>query len=143
MEYVKLYWKRLWVHAKAPTRATPLAAGTDLYSAFEYFIPPRGKVTVDTGIQLVIPSGHYGRLATKSGKSKKYSLEVGAGVIDMDYMGSLQVVMYNHSDKPCEIVQGESIVQVILEKVSIPLLEEIQEISPTSRGDKGFGALDL
>ena len=69
-------------------------------------------------------------------------MEVGAGVIDMDYIGSLQVVMYNHSDKPYEIVQGEPIVQIILEKISIPLLEEIQEISPTMRGDKGFGALD-
>ena len=143
MEYVNLYWKKLLDHAKAPTRATPLAAGTDLYSAFEYFIPPKGKVTIDTGIQLVIPTGHYGRLAAKSGKSKKYSLEVRAGVIDMDYMGSLQLVVYNHSDKPYEVVQGESIVQVILEKISTPLLEEIQEISPTSREDKGFGALDL
>ena len=142
MEYVQLYWKRVWDHAKAPTRATPLAAGTDLYSAFEYFIPPGGKVTVDTGLQVVIPSGYYGRLAAKSGKSKNHSLEVGAGVIDVDYVGSLQVIMYNHSDKPYEIVQGEPIVQIILEKISIPLLEEIQEISPTTRGDRGFGALD-
>ena len=142
MEYVKLYWKRVWDHAKAPTRATPLAAGTDLYSAFEYFIPPRGKVTIDTGIQLVIPPGYYGRLATKSGNSKNHSLEVGAGVIDMDYIGSVQVLMYNHSDKPYEVVQGKAIVQIILEKISIPLLEEIQEISPTTRGDRGFGALD-
>ena len=142
MEYVKLYWKRLWDHAKAPTKATPLAVGTNLYSAFECFIPPRGKVTIDTGIQVVIPPGYYGRLAAKSGKSKKHSLEVGAGVIDMDYIGSVQVVMYNHSDKPYEVVQGEAIMQIILEKISIPLLEEIQEIYPTSRGDKGFGALD-
>ena len=142
MEYVKLYWKRLLTHAKAPTRATPLAAGTDLYSAFEYFIPPRGKVVIDTGIQLIIPTGHYGRLAAKSGKSKNYSLEVGAGVIDMDYTGSLQVVMYNHSDKPYDIGQGEPVVQIILEKISIPLLEEVKEISPTSRGTQGFGALD-
>ena len=60
----------------------------------------------------------------------------------MDYIGSVQVVMYNHSDKPYEVVQGEAIMQIILEKISIPLLEEIQEIYPTSRGDKGFGALD-
>ena len=110
MVYVKLYWKRVWDHAKAPTRATPLAAGTDLYSAFEYFIPPRVKVIVHTGLQVVIPSGYYGRLAAKSGKSKNHSLEVGTGVIDMDYVGSLQVIMYNHSDKPYEIVQGEPIV---------------------------------
>ena len=142
MEYVKLYWKRLLDHAKAPTRATLLTAGTDLYSAFEYSIPPRGKVTIDTGIQLVIPTGHYGRLAAKSGKSKNHSLEVGAGVIDMDYTGSLQVIMYNHSDKSYDVEQGEPVVQIILEKISIPLLEEIQEISPTLRGDQGFGALD-
>ena len=142
MEHVKLYWKRFWEHAKAPTRVTSLAAGTDLYSAFEYFIPPKGKVIIDTGIQLVIPSGYYGRLAAKSGKSKNYSLEVGAGVIDMDYTGPLKVVMYNHGEHMYEVVQGEPIVQIILEKISIPLLEEIQEISPTTRGSQGFGDMD-
>ena len=67
---------------------------------------------------------------------------MGAGVIDMDYTGSLKVVMYNHSDQPYEVVQGEPIVQMILEKISIPLLEEIQVISPTLRGDQGFGEID-
>ena len=134
--------RTFWDHAKAPIRATPWAAGTDLYSAFEYFIPPRGKVTIDTGIQLIIPVGYYGRLAAKSGKSKNHSLEIGAGVIDVDYTGPVHVVTYNHSDKPYEVVQGEPIVQVVLEKIAIPLLEEIQETSETPRGDKGFGALD-
>ena len=41
-----------------------------------------------------------------------------------------------------EVVQGKAIVQIIVEKISIPLLEEIQEISPTTREDRGFGALD-
>ena len=60
----------------------------------------------------------------------------------MDYIGSVQVLMYNHSDKPYEVVQGKAIVQIILEKISVPLLEEIPEKSPTTRGDRGFGALD-
>ena len=103
---------------------------------------PRGKVIIDTGIQLIIPTGHYGRLAAKSEKSKNHSLEVGAGVIDMDYTGSLQVIMYNHSDKPYNVGQGEPVVQIILEKISIPLLKEVKEVSSTSRGDRGFGTLD-
>ena len=60
----------------------------------------------------------------------------------MDYTRSLKVVMYNHSDQPYEVVQGEPIAQIILEKISIPLLEEIQVISPTLRGNQGFGEID-
>ena len=142
MEYVKLYWKRFWEHAKPPTRATPFAAGLDLYSAFDYMIVPNGKAVVDTGIQFVFPQGYYGRLAGKSGNSSKYSIEIGAGVIDSDYTGSVKAIVYNHSEQPLEIHQGKCIVQMILEKIAFPLLEEIQQLQPTERGELGFGSLD-
>ena len=71
---------------------------------------------MDTGIQLIIPLGYYGRLAAKSGISKKYSLDIGAGVIDIAYTGP--------------------------EKAALPLLEEIQEIAPTTRNDRGFRELE-
>ena len=42
-EYIKVYYKKFWEHAKVPDRATPFSAGSDLYSAFEYCIPREAK----------------------------------------------------------------------------------------------------
>ena len=36
--------------------------------------------------------------------------------------------MYNFGDKTYEVEQGEPVVQIILEKIALPILEEIQEI---------------
>ena len=54
-EYIKVYYKKFWEHAKVPDRATPFSAGSDLYSAFEYCIFREGQTAIDTGIGAVIP----------------------------------------------------------------------------------------
>ena len=56
-EYIKVYYKKFWEHAKVPDRATPFSAGSDLYSAFEYCIPREGQTAIDTGIGTVILRG--------------------------------------------------------------------------------------
>ena len=53
-EYIKVYYKKFWEHAKVPDRATPFSAGSDLHSAFEYCIPKEGQTAIDTGIGAVI-----------------------------------------------------------------------------------------
>ena len=59
-EYIKVYYKKFWEHAKVPDGATPFSAGSDLYSAFEYCIPKQGQTAIDTGIGAVIPPTHQG-----------------------------------------------------------------------------------
>ena len=48
-EYIKVYYKKFWEHAKVPDRANPFSAGSDLYSAFEYCIPREGQTAIDSG----------------------------------------------------------------------------------------------
>ena len=45
-----------------PTRGSPLAAGFDLASAYDYVIPARGKELVKTDISIAVPEGTYGRV---------------------------------------------------------------------------------
>ena len=49
-EYIKIYYKKFWEHAKVLDRATPFSAGSDLYSAFEYCVPREGQTAIETGI---------------------------------------------------------------------------------------------
>ena len=99
MEHVKLYYKKLCELATTPTRATVHSVGPDLTSTFDYVILPYKKVTIDTGIQFIIPLGYYGRVASQPGKTEKHSLQVGARVIDPDYTGTVKIIMFNFSSQ--------------------------------------------
>ena len=83
--------------------------------------------------------GYYGRLASKSGLAILYQLHVGTGVIDTDYTGEIMVLLINTASHVHPIIKGDPIAQLILEKVSIPILKEVPELPPTTRGAHGCG----
>ena len=64
-----------------PTRATPYAAGLDLYSAQNILLPAFGKVRVNTGLRIGMPHGTYGRLASRSGLAWDHRVTVQGGVV--------------------------------------------------------------
>jgi len=70
----------------------------------------------------------------------KNSIDVGAGVIDVDYRGSVGVILFNHSDVDFNITYGDRIAQLILQKIYTPEVEEVQELDDTERAAGGFGS---
>ena len=94
---------------------------------------------VDTGVQIEIPSGCYGRVAARSGLSVNHGLDVGAGVIDPDYRGTIKILMRNLSDTDDEMKKGDRIAQIICERIVQADAEEVKELKPIIRGQKGFG----
>ncbi|MEJ1278686.1 deoxyuridine 5'-triphosphate nucleotidohydrolase, mitochondrial isoform X1 [Cricetulus griseus] len=137
---VSLRFVRLSEHATAPTRGSARAAGYDLYSAYEYTIPPMEKAIVKTDIQIAVPSGCYGRVAPRSGLAVKHFIDVGAGVIDEDYRGNVGVVLFNFGKEKFEVKKGDRIAQLICERIFYPDLEEVQTLDDTARGSGGFGS---
>uniref|UniRef100_A0A8C9GHE7 Deoxyuridine 5'-triphosphate nucleotidohydrolase n=1 Tax=Piliocolobus tephrosceles TaxID=591936 RepID=A0A8C9GHE7_9PRIM len=111
---MQLRFARLSEHATAPTRGSPRAAGYDLYSAYDYTIPPMEKALVKTDIQIALPSGCYGRVA---------------GVIDEDYRGNVGVVLFNFGKEKFEVKKGDRIAQLICERIFYPEIEEVQVAS--------------
>ena len=133
----------LFRSAKTPSRATPGSVGYDLYSTEDHIILPGHRAVVSTGIQIGLPPGTYGRIAPKSGQSVKHGIHVGAGVIDQDYSGEVKVVLFNlDMNKTFVIRQGYRIAQLVIEKIDLPEVEEVQEITYESdvRGEGGFGS---
>uniref|UniRef100_A0A2K6FSX1 Deoxyuridine 5'-triphosphate nucleotidohydrolase n=1 Tax=Propithecus coquereli TaxID=379532 RepID=A0A2K6FSX1_PROCO len=86
---MQLRFARLSEHTTAPTRGSARAAGYNLYSAYDYTIPPMEKTVVKIDIQIALPAGCYGRVAPCSGLAAKHFIDVGAGVIDEDYRGNV------------------------------------------------------
>ena len=139
MNYIELPFVKMSADAKIPTRATEESAGLDLYSPVDYIIPPHGQLLVPTQIKLRVPLGYYGRLASKSSLAILHQLHVEAGVIDPDYTGEIMVLLINTASRVHNLTKGTPIAQLILEKISTPLLKEVDKLPPTTRGAQGCG----
>lgn len=132
--------KKLSTQAIIPTRGSALAAGYDLYAAYDGIVPARGKALIKTDIAIRVPHGTYGRVAPRSGLAWKNSIDVGAGVIDEDYRGNVGVILFNHSDADFSVTAGDRIAQLIIEKIVYAEVMEVEELEDTARGEGGFGS---
>ena len=132
--------KLLSPKATLPVKGTTLAAGYDLSSAQQLTIPVNGRALVPTDISLSVPKGTYGRIAPRSGLAVKHGITTGAGVIDADYTGPIGIVLFNHGDQDFQIREGDRIAQLILEQIADKPVIQVQELTQTTRGDKGFGS---
>mmetsp|Transcript_7018 Transcript_7018/g.8860 ORF Transcript_7018/g.8860 Transcript_7018/m.8860 type:complete len:188 (+) Transcript_7018:168-731(+) len=137
---MKLKVKKLSENAMLPTRGSPLSAGYDLYSAMAGVVPARGKALLKTDLAIACPENTYGRIAPRSGLAWKKSIDVGAGVIDADYRGNVGIILFNLSDVDFEVKKGDRIAQLILERICMADLEEVEDLDATERAAGGFGS---
>ena len=86
-----------------------------------------------------IPRGHCGLLVSKSGLNVKNDL-TSTGLIDEGYTGEILVKLYNHSNWPYMVSQGDKISQLVILPVNHESIELVEEISGGERGDDGFGS---
>ncbi|AOP31517.1 dUTPase [Skunkpox virus] len=128
--------------AKTPTRQSQHAAGYDLYSAYDYTIPPGERRLIKTDIRMSMPKFCYGRIAPRSGLSLK-GIDVGGGVIDEDYRGNIGVILINNGKDTFKINTGDRIAQLIYQRIYYPDLEEVQSLDSTNRDAQGFGSTGL
>jgi len=128
--------------AKVPERGSSESAGYDLYSYETIRILPGQTQLYDTGISFKVPVGTYGRIAPRSGMSKK-GLMVNAGVIDRDYTGPIKIMLHNLSSDTYTVNKNDRIAQLILEKIKTPTIEIVDNLDDTQRGSGGFGSTGI
>jgi dUTP pyrophosphatase len=129
--------------AKEPARGSAGAAGYDLFAAKDIMLPARGKCLVPTDVSMAIPDGYYGRIAPRSSVSWKHHIDVGAGVIDADYRGTVGVVLFNLADTEFSIEKHMRVAQLVLTKIETPDINVVDELDDTNRGVGGFGSTGL
>jgi dUTP pyrophosphatase len=127
-----------------PDYATAGAAGADLCAAVEddLVLEPGGRVAVPTGLVVEIPMDFEGQVRPRSGLAIRDGLTVvnAPGTIDSDYRGELKVLMVNLGSEPATIIRGERIAQLVIAPVTRAIFVESAELSPSERGDGGFGS---
>jgi len=129
--------------AKLPSKGSWFSAGHNLYALKDVLIPARGQKLIGTGIAIGIPQGTYARIAPQSGLTYKESIGIGGGVIDANYTGEVKVIMMNHGKKRYQVQEGDRIAQMIIEKIDMSGMMEVDHLPITDRGNKGFGSRDL
>ncbi|CAM9115025.1 unnamed protein product, partial [Chrysoparadoxa australica] len=158
--------KKLSEHASMPTRGSEHAAGFDLAAAHDTVIPKGGKGIVKTDLSIVTPPNTYARIAPRSGLAVKKMIDVGAGVskckqapntplipfasssptcttnlvVDHDYRGPVGVVLFNFGSEDFVVAKGDRVAQLVLERISMATVEEVEELPDSVRGAAGFGS---
>ena len=132
--------KRLSENSFVPTLGSNHSAGYDLYSAYDYVVPARDRCLIKTDIAISIPDDCYARVASRSGLAVKFGIDVGAGVIDKDYVGNIGAVLFNHTDLDFIVKKGDRIAQLILEKIHYATVTVVDTLEETDRGANGFGS---
>lgn len=133
--------------AHLPERQTSGSVGYDLTTVERRVLAPGELYLFDTGVKVAIPSGHYGRIAPRSGLAVRFAINVLAGVIDQDYRDNVKVVLINHSQQAVVIDAGSRVAQLILEKCSTLPVRTVDELPPPDQSDQfskercgGFGS---
>lgn len=139
--------------ARLPEKAHVYDAGFDLFLAFEketdqsgYYgltIGPGDRCICHTGVHLKLMPGWEAQIRPRSGNAAKKGLTVlnTPGTIDADYTGEIMVILYNSSQDPVTLEEGDKIAQMVLKEVPITALVQLEN-KPTNeiRGDAGLGS---
>ena len=139
----ELQVKILRENAVLPMRGSAGAAGYDLCAASSCVIPSRGKGTLGIGPAVALLAGTYARIAPRSGLAICNFIDVGVGVVDSDYRGKIQVILFNQSAEDFKVQSGDQIAQLILQRIETPQVKKVATLDDTDRGAGGFGSTGI
>ena len=121
-------------------RSTSEAAGYDLYSSEDITIPAHNRSKVVTDIAIHDPKGTYGQTALQLGLAMKHASDIGAGVIDKDYLRPLMICLIYNSQKDFQVKIEARIAGLILERIRNPETKLVKSLNLTETGTQGFGS---
>jgi dUTP pyrophosphatase len=129
--------------ARPPARAHEDDAGLDLHAAEATVIGPGERASVGTGVAVAIPPEHGGLVLPRSGLAAKHGISLvnAPGLIDPGYRGEVRVLLLNTDrETPFEVEPGDRIAQLVLVKLAVPALAQVDTLDDTVRGAGGFGS---
>ena len=130
-----------------PKYETSQSAGMDIRANIDVPIAlkPLERVLVKTGLYISLQPGYEAQVRPRSGLALKKGITVlnSPGTIDADYRGEIGVILVNLSSENFIIEDGERVAQLVIAKYEQVALEDVEELSETKRGTKGFGSTGL
>ena len=131
--------KKLHENAVIPRYSRNGDAALDLTATSVSF--DKGLFSYGTGLAIEIPENHVGILVPRSSLSNyDLSLTNSIGILDSNFRGEILLKFRSTREFPKIFIVGERIGQLMI--LPIPTIDfvEVQELSETNRGSKGFGS---
>ena len=102
---------------------------------------PNYSKKVPLGVAVEIPEGYVMLLIPRSSTWKTpLRMPNSVGVIDSDYRGEVCALLQNTHHLTWTVEAGERLVQGVIVPVPSVQIQEVEELSETSRGVGGFGS---
>lgn len=130
-------------HEESPTPKymTPGSAGADLHSMINAVLEPGETRMFTTGLRVEIPAHHFGLVTSRSSMARKGIVVANApGVVDSDYRGDMNVLLFNRTKSDYHVKKGDRIAQLLIVPVEQVRFIQTEELSDTHRGEGGFGS---
>ena len=126
-----------------PSYQTTGSVAFDLYSRVDMEIESHKIALIPLNITIKTPEGFAFLVVPRSSTPKKKGLLIphGIGIIDQDYCGENDEVMfqcYNFSDEVVKIEKGERVAQGMFVRIEKGDFEVVEKIEAKTRG--GFGS---
>ena len=136
--------KLLTTTAKLPAKSTDNSIGYNIYSDNQepIHIKPGHIAIMTTEVAIKMPDDCYVCVAPRSGLTIKQNLTTLAGIIDPDYCGDIGIILQNFGSETQTMPSEQRIAQFIFKNALQPTMKEVPELTPTDRGQSGFGSID-
>lgn len=126
-----------------PAYATEQSAGMDLRADIEQpvTLKPLERRLIPTGLHIALPQGYEAQVRPRSGLALKHGITVlnTPGTIDADYRGEIGVVLVNLSNEDFVVNPGERVAQMVIAKYEQAVLQTVDTLDETERGEGGYG----
>lgn len=132
--------KKIDIEAKLPAYSHPGDAGMDLFALEDSVVPVGEIARIRTGVAMEIPNGYVGLCWDKSGLSMNNGIKVLGGVIDSGYRGELILGVINLGDKDYVFEKHHKVMQLLIQPIIQVEINEVSELTDSSRGVGGFGS---
>jgi dUTP pyrophosphatase len=138
-------FKKTHPEATIPAYAHPGDAGMDVCSCTSLTIQPGARALVATGLVMELPKGTEAQMRPRSGLAIKNGITLlnTPGTIDEGYRGEIGIILINLGHEPFDIRPGMRIAQMVIAPVLRVVVEEVVDVSDTTRGTGGFGSTGL
>jgi dUTP pyrophosphatase len=130
-----------------PEYMTPHASGMDLRAAVatDQIIHGGEIALIPTGFAAEIPAGLEAQVRPRSGLAVRHAIGIvnSPGTIDADYRGEIKVALINLGKTPYTVRRGDRIAQMVIQPVCSARIVLADILSPSGRGEGGFGHTGL
>lgn len=140
---MKLKIKRLHPDAVIPSYAYLDDCGADLVVVEGGTLAPGEAKDFPIGLAVEAPLGYWFLIHGRSSTLRKRGLYINPGIIDNGYRGPLYVYARNDNSHTVVVEPGDRLAQMILLPYVQPVIEVVEELGETARGEGGFGSTGL